>query len=108
MTVGTVVYVAVTWYELVLSSGCDSLGGPLGSEQADSVDGPEQIMTDKSRLDSRSDDDDTSVSLDSFLTINTRSVFYFPLWHHSSDRRDFEEDCPYDWINELEKIVNDC
>lgn len=59
--------------------GSDYLGGPLNSEQGDNVDGPEEIITDNSRLESRSDDDDT----------------------------DFEEDCQYDWINELEMMVDD-
>ncbi|KAA0702320.1 Serine/threonine-protein kinase [Triplophysa tibetana] len=57
--------------------GCESLGGPLGSEEGDSVDGPEETIMDDSRLEPRSDDDDT----------------------------DFEEDCPYDWIRELETTL---
>ncbi|XP_016145705.1 serine/threonine-protein kinase Nek3 [Sinocyclocheilus grahami] len=48
-------------------------------EHGDKVDGPEETITDYSRLEPRSDDEDT----------------------------DFEEECPYDWINELEKMVDE-
>lgn len=52
--------------------------GALTSEHGDKVDGPEEMITDYSRLEPRSDDEDT----------------------------DFEEECPYDWINELEEIMS--
>ncbi|XP_042594964.1 serine/threonine-protein kinase Nek3 isoform X3 [Cyprinus carpio] len=47
-------------------------------EHGDKVDGPEMTITDYSRLEPRSDDEDT----------------------------DFEEECPYDWINELEEMMS--
>ncbi|XP_026138468.1 serine/threonine-protein kinase Nek3 isoform X1 [Carassius auratus] len=47
-------------------------------EHGDKVDGPEMMITDYSRLEPRSDDEDT----------------------------DFEEECPYDWINELEEMMS--
>ncbi|XDV31838.1 hypothetical protein PO909_002787 [Leuciscus waleckii] len=53
--------------------------GSLSPEPGDKVDGPEETITDFSRLEPRSDDEDT----------------------------DFEEECPYDWINELEKMVEE-
>ncbi|RXN04115.1 serine threonine- kinase Nek3-like protein [Labeo rohita] len=48
-------------------------------EHGDKVDGPEKTITDYSRLEPRSDDEDT----------------------------DFEEEYSYDWINELEKMVDE-
>ncbi|KAK1786399.1 hypothetical protein P4O66_018086, partial [Electrophorus voltai] len=51
--------------------------GPLVTDQPDVPDCPEEIRTDCSRLEPRSDDEDT----------------------------DFEEDCPADWIAELERMV---
>ncbi|KAK7156818.1 hypothetical protein R3I94_006763 [Phoxinus phoxinus] len=53
--------------------------GSLSPEPGDKVDGPEETITDFSRLEPRSDDEDT----------------------------DFEEECPCDWINELEKMVEE-
>ncbi|XP_039516038.1 serine/threonine-protein kinase Nek3 [Pimephales promelas] len=53
--------------------------GSSSPEPGDKVDGPEETITDFSRLEPRSDDEDT----------------------------DFEEECPYDWINELEKMVEE-
>lgn len=53
--------------------------GSLSPEPGDAVDGPEEPITDFTRLEPRSDDEDT----------------------------DFEEECPYDWINELEKMVEE-
>ncbi|XP_066534950.1 serine/threonine-protein kinase Nek3 isoform X2 [Hoplias malabaricus] len=56
----------------------DPLLGPLTTEPSgDAPDGPEEIYTDHSRLEPRSDDEDT----------------------------DFEEDCPFDWTDELEKMM---
>ncbi|KAG9265014.1 serine/threonine-protein kinase Nek3 isoform X1 [Astyanax mexicanus] len=59
----------------------DPLQGPLAAEQNDddSTDGPEDILTDHSRLEPRSDDEDT----------------------------DFEEDCLINWTDELERMVNE-
>ncbi|XP_062872827.1 serine/threonine-protein kinase Nek3 isoform X2 [Trichomycterus rosablanca] len=45
----------------------------------DAPDGPEEVHPDKSRLEPRSDDEDT----------------------------DFEEDCSYDWVDELEKMTQE-
>ncbi|XP_067306854.1 serine/threonine-protein kinase Nek3 [Pseudorasbora parva] len=53
--------------------------GSVSPEPGDKVDGPEETITDFSRLEPRSDDEDT----------------------------DFEEECPYDWIDELEKMVDE-
>ncbi|XP_017552204.1 serine/threonine-protein kinase Nek3 isoform X1 [Pygocentrus nattereri] len=54
--------------------------GPLAEERNDvATDGPEDIHTDHSRLEPRSDDEDT----------------------------DFEDDCPLDWTEELEKMVEE-
>ncbi|XP_030633271.1 serine/threonine-protein kinase Nek3 [Chanos chanos] len=59
--------------------GLDPLAGPLRPEQGDDVDGPEEVTVDQSRLEPRSDDEDT----------------------------DFEEECPCDWIDGLEKLVEE-
>ncbi|XP_072547133.1 serine/threonine-protein kinase Nek3 isoform X2 [Salminus brasiliensis] len=58
----------------------DPLQGPLATGQSDdATDGPEEIHTDNSRLEPRSDDEDT----------------------------DFEEDCPCNWTDELERMVKE-
>ncbi|XP_076832896.1 serine/threonine-protein kinase Nek3 isoform X2 [Brachyhypopomus gauderio] len=60
-----------------ISTACSGpLPGPLATEPSDVPDGPEEIPTDHSRLDPRSDDEDT----------------------------DFEEECPLDWVQELERM----
>ncbi|XP_051520854.1 serine/threonine-protein kinase Nek3 isoform X1 [Myxocyprinus asiaticus] len=66
-------------YTIHRHAGSNHLGGPLTTEQADDIDGPEEPITDYSRLEPRSDNEDT----------------------------DFEEDCPYDWMNELQRMVEE-
>ncbi|KAG7471187.1 hypothetical protein MATL_G00121710 [Megalops atlanticus] len=58
-------------------AGEDPLVGPLSQAGADDTDGRMEDILDESRLEPRSDDEDT----------------------------DFEEDCPCDWVEDLEKTV---